>query len=580
MQRWLRERFGWSAAAALVFALALASLFRGYAGGDPRDLVPASVHRELESAPERAAGAPLIAADQRIVVAVAGRNARVLLAHPSRLFDAESCFPVAHALALGEPEITLGILGMPAALVLGDPIASFNFALLALTGIAAFAMYALTRDLTGMPAAGIVAGLLYAFHPVKVEDPGHAFGYDTGWTVLALLFARRWFERGRWRDALALALFASLQVSSSLYPLLCAVVVSLPWLVWLVWRYGVRRLRPAQCAVVAGSVLAVAALVFAPYLELRGEGLIQARSFQAFMPWGWLAPGARLFPGGVLLALVGVALLLRDPQRPGGDPRWALLAGCVLALVLAAGGNQGDRMLAYNTGGPLPPLLPNPYAWLSAVLPGLEIVRNPYALFLGAHVAACVLAGLGAAALLRRTPARVAGVAAGCLIACAWIDVLRPRTLGFEPRVEYRMVSLRPGADELAFFETLSQQGNRGPLLEVPIHPKHAARVSKAVLLSAYHLRRTSPCYNSFVPPVTGDVARLASELPDPAALQALARLGFTTIVAHHPDSSGPVAAELHRRLEVAAASGAGLRRVYGDASRTAYEILPGPGGA
>ena len=55
---------------------------------------PPSVHRELESAPERAAGAPLIAADQRIVVAVAGRNARVLLAHPSRLFDAESCFPV------------------------------------------------------------------------------------------------------------------------------------------------------------------------------------------------------------------------------------------------------------------------------------------------------------------------------------------------------------------------------------------------------------------------------------------------------------------------------------------------------
>ena len=191
-------------------------------------------------------------------------------------------------------------------------------------------------------------------------------------------------------------------------------------------------------------------------------------------------------------------------------------------------------------------------------------MRNPYALFLGAHVAACVLAGLGAAALLRRTPARVAWVAAGCLIACAWIDVLRPRTLGFEPRVEYRMLSLRPGADEIAFFEALAQQGNRGPLLEVPIHPKHAARVSKAVLLSAYHLRRTSPCYNSFVPPVTGEVARLASELPDPAALQALARLGFTTIVAHHPDSSGPVAAELHRRLELAAASGAGLRRVYG----------------
>ena len=108
-------------------------------------------------------------------------------------------------------------------------------------------MYALTRDLTGMPAAGIVAGLLYAFHPVKVEDPGHAFGYDTGWTVLALLFARRWFEHGRWRDALALALFAALQVSSSLYPLLCAVVVG--GSVARVARVALRRAPAAPCAV-------------------------------------------------------------------------------------------------------------------------------------------------------------------------------------------------------------------------------------------------------------------------------------------------------------------------------------------
>ena len=324
----------------------------------------------------------------------------------------------------------------------------------------------------------------------------------------------------------------------------------------------------------------VAAFVFTPYLALRGEGLIQARDFQTFMPWSWLAPGGRLFPGVVLAALVGVALLLRDPKRPNGDPRWALLAGLVLALVLAAGGNQGDRMLAFTNRGRLLPILPNPYAWLSAVLPGLEIVRNPYALFLGAYVAASVLAGLGAAALLRRTPARVAPIAAALLIAGAWVDTLRPRTLGFEPRVEYRMVSLRPAADEIAFFDALEQLGNRGPLLEVPIHPKHAARVSRAVLLSAYHLRRTSPCYNSFVPPVTGEVARLASELPDAVALAKLASLGFTTVIAHHPDSSGPVAAELHRRLEAAAASGAGLKRIHSDGSRSAYEILARPNGA
>ena len=570
----------WNLVAAAVFLGATASLFHGYASGDPRDLVPAPIRREIEADPGVAPVMPLMAADHRVVVAIAGRNARILLTHPSRLFDAEACFPVERALALGEPEITLGVLGTPAALLLRDPIASFNLALLTLTLVAAFAMYALVRDLTALPAAGVVAGLLYAFHAAKVEDPGHAFGYDTGWTVLALWLSRRWFERGRWRDALGLAACAALQVTSSLYPLLCAVVVGLPWLAWLVSRYGVRGLRPAQCAVVAGAVLAVAAFVYAPYLELRGEGLLAAREFQQFLPWSWLAPGARLAPGLVLAALVLVALVLRDRGRPHGDPRWALLAGLVLSLVLAAGGNQGDRSLAFATQGRELPVLPNPYAWLAAVLPGLDVVRNPYALFLGGYVAASALAGLGAAALLRRTPARFAAAAAAALIACAWVDTLRPRTLGFEPRVEYRMVPVRPAADEIAFFAELDRLGNRGPLLEVPIHPKHAARVSRAVLLSAYHLRRTSPCYNSFVPPITGDVARLASNLPDPAALAKLAGLGFTTVVAHHPEASGAVAAELRRRLDAAAAGGAGLRALFSDGRRTAYEILPGPGGA
>jgi hypothetical protein len=379
---------------------------------------------------------------------------------------------------------------------------------------------------------------------------------------------------------LALALCCALQVSSSLYPLVCAVVVGLPWLAWLVWRYGVRQLRPAQCVLLVVGVIATAALVFTPYLGMRSEGLITARDFQTFMPWGWLAPGGRFFPGVVLAGLIVAALALPDRARPHGDPRWALFAGLVIALVLAAGGNQGDRMLALATGGELPPQLPNPYVWLSAVLPGLEIVRNPYALFLGAYVAAPALAGLGAAALLRRTPARVMWLAAALLIAGAWVDTLRPRSLGFAPRVEYRMLELRPADDEIAFFAELARQGNRGPLLEVPIHPEHAARVSRAVLLSAYHLRRTSPCYNSFVPPITGEVAQLASELPDAAALAALAKLGFTTVIAHHPAASGPVAAELHRRLEAAAEKGAGLRRIHADAGRSAYVILAGAGGA
>jgi hypothetical protein len=572
-----RERIAWNAAATLLFALATLSLFHGYAHGDLRDLVPFAYHAEIEPEGGGNTAGVLFAADQRIVVGTAGRNARVLITHPGRLFELESCFPVPRALTLGEPEITLGVLGIPVAIVSGDPVASFNFALLLLTWIAAFAMYLTIREWTGIPAAGIAAALLYAFHPMKVEDPVHAFGYDTGWTVLAFLFARRWFERGRWRDVVPLTLCCVLQVTSSLYPLLCAVVIGAPFAVWLVWRYGVRRLRPAQCALLVGSVLIVAVLVFSPYLEARSEGLIEARRFQSFLAWADLLPGGRFFPGAVLALLIAAALVLRDRSAPVPSPRFAFAIACALALVLGAGGNTGDIMRAVSEGRAIPYALPNPYAWLSALLPGLEIVRNPYALFLGAHVAASLVGGLGAGALLRRVPARFALLAGVSLIALAYVDSLRPRTLGFEPRVEYRMASLRPPADELAFFEELARRGNAGPLLEVPIHPYHTMRVSKAVLLSAYHRRRTSPCYNAFVPEISREVASLASDLPAPAALAKLSRLGFTTVISHHPETSGPVAAELERRLDAAAAAGAGLRRIHGDGSRSAYEIVPPP---
>ncbi len=89
-----------------------------------------------------------------------------------------------------------------------------------------------------------------------------------------------------------------------------------------------------------------------------------------------------------------------------GDPRWALLLGAVLVLNLAAGGNTGDQIAAYMRGEPGPPELPNLYKALAAVIPGLDLVRGPGAMYSGTLLILCLFAGLGAGAVVRVTPRR------------------------------------------------------------------------------------------------------------------------------------------------------------------------------
>ena len=81
-----------------------------------------------------------------------------LLPERGRIFDAEQCFPASRSLALGDPAITLGLLGIPVWVLSGDPILTLNVVTLAVNLLAALAMFWLVRDWTGVPAAGIAAG--------------------------------------------------------------------------------------------------------------------------------------------------------------------------------------------------------------------------------------------------------------------------------------------------------------------------------------------------------------------------------------------------------------------------------------
>ena len=574
--QWRSSRL-WTVVAILVFACALASLFRGFWGQDTTEITVSNLRP-----PSEARGSALAfwnvmgLGDLQLVIGTIARNASTLMTRPWHLFEAEQCYPAENALALGEPMISQGILAMPAYLLTRDPVATFNLLLVGITLFSALAMYWLATEWTGVPAAGIIAGLLYAFHSIKMGDVVHFYIWDSVWTVLALLFARRLFTRPRWLDAIVLSLCCALQIGGSLYPLLSAAILAVPFGIWLIASHGVRKLRWAHWACVIAAIGLAAFGVFTPYLELRSEGVLQGRGRQGYIGYSWLLPGERLYPGWILPGLGLAGLMLGRRRTAGaaaGDPRWALLLGGLFVLYLAAGGTEGERWYAAAHLEPPPPRLPNLYPVLAAVIPGLDVVRGPGAIFSGTHLALSILAGFGAAALIRVFPKRYATYAAVALVGLTYVYTLSPGAVGLRPRSAYSAIPVRPSAGSIDFFNELERLGNSGPILELPFNDARSPRQkSESVLLTAYHYRRTSQCYNSFSGSAHGRVKEISERLPSRDALVSLRELGFTTIVVHH----GGTRARRQRFDRFAGGEkSALLERILADSSRTAYAIQP-----
>jgi hypothetical protein len=556
-----------------VLACALGSAFAPYFGSDLERMAPAV--RRPDTAAADHPGGPLGAIDQRFVAWLAARNAWTLLHHPLALFEAEPCYPERGALALGEPGIALGVASIPAWIATRDPVATYDLALATLAIVASVALFALLRDWTGLPAAGLVGALLFAFHPVRLDEIVHPYAWDNAWAALALFFAVRLCERHRWRDAIGLSIAAALQLGSSLYATLGVFFVGLPIAGWLLGSQRLREQRPLQWLVVGLCTAIAAAACYGPFLARRAEGAFTPRSHQFFLAWPALAPDGSYWPGLVLLLLAAAGVALGGSRFARGawrDPRWALLLGALLALFAATGG-ASLALPGSAPGDPPTTLVPNLYAWLARIAPGLELIRGVSRLYSGVLLALCILAGLGTAALVRAAPERWRHAVAVALVLAAGVDTLRPAGLGLAKRVAFEMTEIAPAREQIEFFQALAGLGNSGPIAEVPLDRKTQLRNNTAILLSAYHHRRSSACRNSFLPTQLDALEATLARLPAPGAVRELRDLGFTTIVVHH-ESGSPRLEALRLRFERRArAPGAALTLVHATDALSAYAI-------
>ena len=266
-----------------IFLAALAITFGEVWRAGPRTFVPS-----VQIADQGLA--TMVRSDIEFETWLVARHAYTLVRRPWRLFDTEHCAPGEKTLTLGLPMITLGLLAVPASL-LGDPILTYNLSLATLFLASAVAMYLLISDWTGVPAAGIAAGLFYAFHRVKLDQIFHPTEVDTAWIVFALFFARRLFADGRWRDAVGLAVAAALQIAASFYMPLASVFLAIPFAAWLLLSYGLRRVRAAQLLCVALAVVLAVVAMYGPYLAARAETPAHLQA-----AYRRTLPGAHTFP--------------------------------------------------------------------------------------------------------------------------------------------------------------------------------------------------------------------------------------------------------------------------------------------
>ncbi len=564
----IRGASGWTALAAILFVSVTLYRFQPVLETGLGESVPIAVYLQQE---ELSVWQSITEADLVYEVWLVSRNARALLAQPLDFFDGLHCTPFERSVTLGIPMVAMGVIAVPFSLFTNNPVLVYNLVLIALSLLACFAMFLLVRSWTGVPAAGIVAGLLFGFSQVRLGGIMHPSQFDDLWTVFALFFAARLFAHGRWRDAVGLAISFALQATESLYPFFAAVIVAPPLVAWMALSYGFRHTRLAPWTFTALFGAAVMAWMYLPYLETRSSGMLSERWGTQFyaQPLEYL-PGGPLFPGFVVLVLAALALVAGRrglARNIPGDPRPALLFGGLLAVWMATG-----PLLGWATGLPLPDL----YSAAAALLPGLDNIRVVSRLSTGLTLTLCILSGVGTAALLRWIPNQTSAAAAGLIALAVATAAGAP---GLAPGNGIAWTSQPLGGDPvaLAFYEDLENRGNRGPVFELPFDEDPRTQsfaVTMApprIFLSHYHGRKISTCFGSFYPPGRGRLGSVASKLPAPGALEELSALGFTTLVAHHSPGTG---ASWRRRMMSLPSSGElRLHPIAETPRHTAWEI-------
>lgn len=509
--------------------------------------------------------------DTLLVTWILAWDTRTIFTNPLHLFDGNIFYPFPDSLAFSEAMVGSVPISAPVIWLTGNPLLAHNVVLLASFFLCCLGTYLLVRYLTNSTAAGLLAGVVFAFAPYKFDQIAHLPFLTAQWMPFALLFLHRGLSRRRWRDFLAFSACLALQALSSFY---YAFFFSLAIALFVVY-FGLLKRREigadvALKFVVAGALAAALVLPFSlPYFRAQAlysfsRSLDETKDLSATFQDYFAAPPSNLlyghitapltsrskwpvehflFPGllAPLLALAGVVRILGFPAGSSGasvstevmpiDRRFGLhieisamesqayyLLLAILAFVLSLGPTL--RLFGKDTGVPLP------YAFLYDFVPGFTALRVPTRFDVLVMLALSVLAGYGLARILRSL-AR-SGIARVFRTVCAAAAV--GIVVAEYASIPLPIVPVDTGGSVPFVYQWLAK---REPAAVVAELPSDEVQDFRYEYFSTYHWHPILNGQSGFVPPGYAEVSARINAFPGSAAIEDLRALGVRYVVVH-----------------------------------------------
>lgn len=440
---------------------------------------------------------------------------------PAHLFDANIFYPERNTLAFSETLLVPAIIVAPLFWIGVSAIFIYNLVFLSGFALSGVGVALLVRRLTGHSGAAILAGIVFAFPPFRIDHYAHLQLQQTQFIPLALWGFHRLLDTGRLRDGVLLGAFVACQMLSCMYYGLFLI----PYMTVVCGTMlAAERTLPRARLVALLAAAAIVAVAMIPagraYLSARkvvGErgraevadgsatwrnylappelNVVYGKVFARFMQ-----PERRLFPGFVAVALAIVGL-----WPPLSATRLAYGLGLLLAFDVSLGFNG----LVYR-------------ALYDYFLP-FHALRIPARMGIMVGFSLAVLAGYGAtriAGRLRSARARRLVLAAlGALMLVEYAS--RPMELGtalvHAPEAYADLVRDRGDSPTAVLFE----------------FPMSAKSDPTYLYFSTFHWQSLINGYSGFFPPSYVRLARALQNFPDEPSMDAIKSHGARYLVIH-----------------------------------------------
>jgi hypothetical protein len=440
---------------------------------------------------------------------------------PAHMFDANIFYPERNTLAYSETLLLPGTIAAPLFWLGIGPILIYNLVFLSGFVLSGVGVALLVRRLTGSLGAAILAGIVFAFPPYRIDHYAHLQLQQTQFIPLALWAFHRLLDTNRLRDGVWLGVFVACQMLSCMYYGLFLI----PYTAVVCGALLIASGRPSRARLTAlAAAAAITVLAMLPlaraYMAARqvvgergraevADGSATWRNYlappEANALYGkvfarFMEPERRLFPGFVAVALAIVGL-----WPPLSPTRIAYGLGLLLAIDVSLGLNGIVYRALYDYFLPF------------------KALRIPARMGLMTGFSLAVLAGYGSARLAAqlRSPATARAMFAG---------------LGLMMLVEYASWPLElwkaPREAPPSYADVIRDRGD-SPTAVLFEFPTLLTADPSYLYYSTFHWQYLVNGYSGFFPPSYVRLARSLKNFPDTPSIDTIKQHGVRYLVVH-----------------------------------------------